>query len=89
MNNNLLPYVLGALSTATLAMALFISVDPAQALYLPHCFGCSLGQHLELILEQYGTPVHAATFHRTDDGDAVSVLHAQDVDPYLSGFAAR
>lgn len=62
---------------------------PAQALYLPHCMGCSLGQHLELILEQYGTPVHAATFHRTEDGDAVSVLHAQDVDPYLSGFAAR
>ncbi|MGB0171879.1 MAG: hypothetical protein ACPF8Y_07850 [Flavobacteriales bacterium] len=31
MNNNLLPYVLGALSTATLAMALFISVDKLHA----------------------------------------------------------
>ena len=31
MKNNLLPYVLGALSTATLAMALFISIDKLHA----------------------------------------------------------
>ena len=31
MKNNLLPYVLGALSTASLAMALYISVDKLHA----------------------------------------------------------
>ena len=31
MNNNLLHYVLGALSTASLAMALYISVDKLHA----------------------------------------------------------